>query len=290
MVHIPKSNRPKTRIELFHGDCVAGLRELPKKSVDICVTSPPYNLGIKYGTYRDDEQREKYLQWSLEWGQAVKDVLKDDGALFLNLGASPSNPMLPHEIATAFAAGLFTLQNTIHWIKSITLDGEEGESISRGHFKPISSWRFLNDCHEYIFHFTKEGKAPIDRLALGVPYADKSNIARWAHTREKARDKRCRGNTWFIPYKTIRSRDKERPHPATFPAKLAENCILLHGNAADRVVLDPFVGIGNAAVAACATQAKRFIGFDIDAGYLSVASEILSAPVRTAQEADTIAA
>ena len=44
---------------------------------------------------------------------------------------------------------------------------------------------------------------------------DKSNIARWGHT--GGRDRRCRGNTWFVPYETIQRRAKERPHPATFP-------------------------------------------------------------------------
>ena len=81
--------------------------------------------------------------------------------------------------------------------------------MSRGHFKPINSPRFLNDCHEYIFHFTPRGRTIIDRLALGVPYADKSNIARWSHTR--GRDRRCRGNTWFIPYETIHASRERSP-------------------------------------------------------------------------------
>ena len=42
--------------------------------------------------------------------------------------------------------------------------------------------RFLNDCHEYVFHFTKSGRVQLNRLALGVPYQDKSNISRWPHT------------------------------------------------------------------------------------------------------------
>jgi site-specific DNA-methyltransferase (adenine-specific) len=268
-----KISEIETTVEIYHGDCVEGMRRLAAKSVDLVVTSPPYNLGIKYSAYQDDQAREAYLGWCLSWGEEVKRVLKDDGALFLNVGASPSNPMLPHELAKAFADHIFTLQNTIHWIKSITIDGDEGEeTISRGHFKPISSPRFLNDCHEYIFHFTKEGKTPIDRLAIGVPYADKSNIARWAHTREEARDRRCRGNTWFIPYKTIRDRHAERPHPATFPSELVENCILLHGKAEQITMLDPFLGIGSAAVAARDLHVHRFIGFDLDESYLRVAA------------------
>lgn len=141
-------------------------------------------------------------------------------------------------------------------------DCEGDAPISRGHFKPISSPRFLNDCHEYIFHFTKEGKTSIDRLAIGVPYADKSSIARWDHT--AGRDRRCRGNTWFIPYKTIRDRQAERPHPASLPPALVENCIRLHGRAEQLTLLDPFLGIGNALVV------KRAIGFDIDRAYLEI--------------------
>ena len=209
----------KTKVEIYHGDCVEGMALLPAKSVDLVVTSPPYNLGIKYSAYKDDQAREAYLAWCLSWGEAIKRVLKDDGALFLNVGASPSNPMLPHELAKTFADHVFTLQNTIHWIKSITIDGgEDEEPISRGHFKPISSPRFLNDCHEYIFHFTKNGTTPIDRLAIGVPYADKSNISRWAHTRGEARDKRCRGNTWH-PLQDHSRPQRRAPTPRHVPAR-----------------------------------------------------------------------
>ena len=140
---------------------------------------------------------------------------------------------------------------------------------SFGHFKPINSPRFLNDCHEYVFHFTKSGRVELNRLALGVPYQDKSNIARWSHTRGK--DLRCRGNTWFVPYETIQSREKERPHPATFPVQLAEWCIKLHGASRVRSMLDPFLGIGNSAVAAQHCGVKKFIGFEIDDAYLAEA-------------------
>ena len=140
---------------------------------------------------------------------------------------------------------------------------------SFGHFKPINSKRFLNDCHEYIFHFTKSGRVELDRLALGVPYQDKSNISRWSHT--GGTDLRCRGNTWFIPYETIQSREKERPHPATFPVQLVEWCIKLHGAPRVHSMLDPFLGIGNSAVAAQRCAVKRFIGFEIDEDYLAEA-------------------
>jgi site-specific DNA-methyltransferase (adenine-specific) len=257
-----------TSFDLRERDCLKGMAEMPEGTIDLVVTSPPYNLGIAYGRYSDGEAREGYLDWCVEWARQIRRLLKPSGSLFLNLGAAPSNPLLPHELVLRLR-DLFVLQNTIHWIKAISLDNDDGTTVSRGHFKPISSGRYLNDCHEYIFHLTPEGRTTIDRLALGVPYADKSNIARWSHTRGK--DRRCRGNTWFIPYKTIQRRAKERPHPATFPVELAENCIRLHGMRDDLVMLDPFLGIGNSVVAAKRCEVKHFIGFEIDEEYLSEA-------------------
>ena len=188
--------------------------------------------------------------------------------------------MLPHEMAIELREK-FVLQNTIHWIKSIAIPqsrDRHGDVQSHGHFKPISSRRFVNDCHEYIFHFTIDGHVEIDRLALGVPYQDKSNIARWAHTRGS--DLRCRGNTWFIRYETIQSRAKERPHPATFPVQLAEWCIKLHGISRVQTLLDPFLGIGNSAIAAQRCGVKRFIGFEIDDTYLAEATRRIRAQIQ----------
>ena len=257
-----------TKFDLRLEDCVKGMAKLPNEHVDLVVTSPPYNLGIRYGKFSDRQDRQSYLRWCGEWAAQIQRVLKDTGSFFLNIGAAPSNPMLPHEIVMTLR-DLFVLQNTIHWIKSIAIDER-----TFGHFKPISSPRFLNDCHEYVFHFTKTGKIDIDRLSLGVPYQDKSNISRWSHTR--GRDKRCRGNTWFIPYETIQSRAKERPHRATFPVALAENCIKLHGRSRVKTMLDPFLGIGSSAVAAKNLSVKKIFGFEIDAEYLREARRRIS--------------
>jgi site-specific DNA-methyltransferase (adenine-specific) len=182
---------------------------------------------------------------------------------------------LPHQLVVAFDE-LFVLQNTLHWIKSITVQTKKGDLISAGHFKPINSPRFITDCHEYLFHFTRSGSVPIDRLAVGVPYEDKSNVARWGHTDGK--DCRCRGNNWFIPYKTINSRDKQRPHPATFPTELAEMCYKLHGVGPDTVALDPFVGIGHSGIAAQNCGIGHFIGMDIDEGFIEEARKRLAFP------------
>ena len=262
-----------TRFDLRLGDCLAGMRTLKAGSVDVVVTSPPYNLDIAYSKYRDNVPREAYLDWCHAWSEEILRVLKPDGSFFLNVGASPANPLLPHELVIKLQP-LFRLQNTLHWIKSITVHPRQGPPVSVGHFKPINSKRFITDCHEYIFHLTKTGDVPLDRIAVGVEYSDKSNIARWGHT--GGQDRRCRGNNWFIPYATINSRDKDRPHPATFPTQLAEWCIRLHGIRPGMVALDPFLGIGHSASGAQSCGVETFIGFEIDADYFAQAKERLN--------------
>jgi site-specific DNA-methyltransferase (adenine-specific) len=132
---------PVTKFDLRLEDCVAGMAKLPTEHVDLVVTSPPYNLGIRYAKYSDRQDRQSYLNWCTAWASQIRRVLKPGGSFFLNIGAAPSNPMLPHEIVFQLR-DFFVLQNTIHWIKSIAIDDK-----TFGHYKPISSKRFLNDCH-----------------------------------------------------------------------------------------------------------------------------------------------
>jgi len=261
-------------MNLLHGDCLKTLPALAEGSIDLVVTSPPYNLGISYKSFKDTAPREVFLTWCREWAAEVKRVMTDDASFFLNVGAAPANPLMPHQLILALTDGnapLFVLQNTFHWIKSVTIETPAGDQVSAGHFKPINSKRYVNDCHEYVFHLTKTGNVELDRRAAGVPYVHKSNIARWGHT--GGADLRCRGNNWFIPYETIQSRDKERPHPATFPVALVEQCIRLHGKGPATRLLDPFLGIGTSAVAACRQHLASFTGIELDAHYLATARE-----------------
>ena len=244
-------------------------------SVDVIVTSPPYNINKNYRSYVDKKERNEYLYWLSEIARTSYTILKNEASFFLNVSGAPSDSLLPLEVAKAFFDSGYKLQNTIHWIKSISIEKEDlaktgsfsqSKNVSLGHFKPIISQRFLNDFHEYIFHFTKDGDVKLDKLAIGVPYQDKSNIGRWKSSKE---DKRDRGNVWFIPYQTIR---KERPHPAIFPERLPYLCIKLHGIKKGMLVYDPFMGIGNTALA-CIQLNVNFIGTEIDYGYIQSAKE-----------------
>ncbi len=263
--------------KIHNVDCIYGMNLLNSEVIDVIVTSPPYNIGVTYKKYEDSLPREKYLDWMDEVALQSKRVLKDDGSFFLNVGNKPSDPWIAMDVASRFRKH-FVLQNLIYWIKSISIEKElvghyTGiiSDVSIGHFKPIGGTRFLSDCAEFIFHFTKDGLLTLDRLSIGVKYQDKTNIGRW---KSATKDLRCRGNTWFIPYKTIKSRDSQRPHPATFPDLLPEMCIKLHGLEKVNIVMDPFMGIGSTAIA-CQRLDKTFIGFEIDESYVLEAEKRL---------------
>jgi site-specific DNA-methyltransferase (adenine-specific) len=261
------------RLDFYLGDCVEVLPALGAASASVVVTSPPYNLGVQYRTYHDGRPQQEYLQWTGEWAAAVARVLEPLGSLFLNVGAKPTDPWTALDVAQAVRPHL-RMQNIIHWIKSIAIEKEAAgarahlaDDLAVGHYKPINSTRFLHDCHEFVFHFTPGGHTALDRQALGVKYQDPSNIARW---QSAGSGRRCRGNTWFIPYETIQSRDKDRPHPATFPPRLPEYCVRLHGQDRTRLVVDPFLGLGSTAVA-CARLGVPFAGIELDEHYLKEA-------------------
>ena len=260
--------------KIYHMDCLQGLQQIDSESVDIIVTSPPYNIGKKYRSYKDVRPRSEYLDWMEKVANGYKSILRENGSFFLNVGGKPSDPWVAFDIANRFH-NHFVLQNTIHWIKSIAIPKEDvghyskiTDDIAVGHYQPVNSTRYLSNCHEYIFHFTKTGDVPLDHLAIGVKYQDKTNIGRW---KKATRDLRGRGNTWFIPYRTIQN---ARLHPTVFPVKLPEMCIKVHGYTRDTLVLDPFMGTGSTALA-CQKLGVKYIGFEIDTAYIAIANKEL---------------
>jgi site-specific DNA-methyltransferase (adenine-specific) len=274
MIHLNK---------IYNIDCVEFMNKLIEENtikIDAIVTSPPYNINKPYSEYNDRRDRIEYLLWLQKIAKKSIQILKEDGSFFLNIGARSTDFMLPFEICKNFIEAGYKLQNTIHWIKSISIEIDDigknnliKSDSSIGHFKPIISKRFLSDLHEYIFHFTKKGDLVIDKLAIGVVYQDKSNIGRWKSAKT---DKRDRGNIWFIPYNTIQ---EKRPHPAIFPEKLPQLCIKLHGIKNNTIIYDPFIGIGTTALA-CINLNVNFLGTEIDKKYIRIANEKIKARYR----------
>jgi len=259
----PRS-RHGNKIQIWCDDCITAMsKKIAEKTVSVVVTSPPFNLGVRYNSYQDDLPWEEYLEWLESVFVEIKRVLRDDGSLFLNVGSSRRKPWNAMRVAEV-AGKYFALQNEIVWVKAITVDGK-----AHGQFSPVCGDRFLNHNFEMIFHFTKDGKLPLDRLAVGVEYNEPTN-----RLRSKTHNNlRCGGDVWFIPYETIQGEMEKGCHPAIFPVELAERCIKLAGIKKDGVVLDPFCGIGSTLVAAKSLGVKA-IGIEIDPVYCEQARRL----------------
>ena len=182
---------------ICHRDCLEGMKSLPASSIDVIVTSPPYNIGKNYNSHNDCMPREEYLRWMGEVAVQAKRVLKDNGSFFLNVAGKPTDLWIPFDVINQFRDH-YTLQNVINWVKSIAIEKENIgnyetvlDDIAVGHYQPVNSKRYLSQCHEQIFHFTKNGSVALDKLAIGVKYQDKSNIKRW---KQATKDLRDRGN------------------------------------------------------------------------------------------------
>jgi site-specific DNA-methyltransferase (adenine-specific) len=250
--------------QIIEGDCLKQLKKLKDETIDVVITSPPFNLNSKYNSYNDNQPVIKYYKFLKNVFIQINRVLKKDGSFFLDVGSYSHNPFFSLEVAK-LCSPQFVLQNHFIWVKSISIGNN-----SFGHFKPINSEKYVNNNFEDIFHFTKLGDVALNRLSIGVPYVDQSNIKRWS----KKNALRCQGNCWFIPYDTINSKKEKGKHPAIFPVKLAENCIKIHGIKKDMIVLDPFAGTGSALVAA-QELGVDYIGIEIDKEYVKFAQKRL---------------
>jgi len=245
--------------------CGDVLKELKDAKFDLIITSPPYNIGKNYNYYNDCKSDEEYLNWMYQVYTKLYNCMSDNGSLYLNLGSNLKNAVLPIKtILQATNAG-FVLQNTIMWVKSIAIPNDEtrdGIGFTAGHYTPIQSERYHHSGFEYIFHLTKNGNVKINKTNTAVSHKDKSNDNRWQN------DLRDRGNVWFIPYDTVQDKKK---HPAQFPQRLVEMCILDFGQKPN-CILDPFCGIGTVG-----KVAKKYgynsLGYDIDPTYVKIANE-----------------
>ena len=214
-------------------------KEVKDSTIDVIVTSPPYNRSKVYsddeGNVYDDQKSESEYEALLlrVWSECYR-VLSSKGILFLNIGDSAKSQGLSNRIAElATNAGFFRLQ-TIIWLKSF---------LGRGHYTPSGRSRRLNNIFEYIFVFVKDRKRyQMNPQAIGIPYADKSNIGRYAKS-----DLRDAGNVWFIPYSRTTGSTIKKGHEAPFPIELPYRCIKLTGA---KSVLDPFAGTGTTLAAA----------------------------------------
>jgi modification methylase len=239
--HVPNKLMERWLNQVHCGNCVELMKKMPAGSVDLIVTSPPYNLrnstggGLRNGSggkwqnaallngYTDSDDampHEEYVAWQRRCLTAMMRLLPEDGAIFYNHKWRVQAGLLQDR--SDIVCG-FPVRQIIIWRR------EGGINFNPGYFLPT---------YEVIYLICK----PEFKLA------PKANAM---------------GDVWRIP------QDSNNPHPAPFPVELAQRCI---ESTTAQTILDPFIGSGSTAIAAEALR-RDWIGIEISKDYCKLADE-----------------
>ena len=242
-------------------DCVAGMKLLDDESVDLTVTSPPYdNLRTYNGFTWDFEATAKELYRITKQGGVVVWVVADATVKGSETGTSFRQALYFKDIG-------FNLHDTMIYQKNGT--GACGS----------------NKCYwqtfEYMFVFSKGNVKTVNRLTTGKKQTSgggsriKKDGSRKIENREFCPDKeQIRSNVWLYSVGKA-SGDDEVNHPAKFPEQLAGDHILSWSNPGD-LVFDPFMGSGTTGKMAL-LNSRNFIGIELDDGYFNIAQKRIEA-------------
>jgi len=217
-------------------------------SVDLVITSPPYNVDIQYGSHKDDVSYVDYLQFSKEWMARCYDFLKEDGRFCLNVPLDKNKGG-----QQSVGADLTTLAKEIGFNYHSTIIWNEG-NISRR--TAWGSW--MSASAPYVI-------APVELIIILYKDSWKKNSGS-----KKSDVTRDEFMSWTNGMWTFNGESKKRVgHPAPFPIELPRRCIKMFSYVGD-TVLDPFLGSGTTLVAAY-QNGRKGIGVDVDKGYCKLA-------------------
>jgi len=224
------------------------MEELPDNSVHLMVTSPPYNVGKEYDK---DFTLEEYLGFLKNVWREVYRVLVPGGRVCINianLGRKPYIPLHAFIIRDMLDIG-FLMRGEIIWNKASSASPSTAWGSWLSPANPT-----LRDIHEYILVFSK-----------GTFKRKNVNKRKSTITREEFLE--FTKSVWTFPAVSA----KEIGHPAPFPVELPYRCIQLYTYEGE-IVLDPFIGSGQTAIAAIKTG-RYYVGYDIEEEYVKLAEK-----------------
>lgn len=234
--------------KIYNMDCLEGMKHIPDGSIDLIITSPPYNLGgdfhtfvsgkrVTYGDYQspysDKLSETDYQNWQINFLSECYRVLKDDGFMFYN----HKNRIVNGNVISPF----YWLKESSFLISQvITMNLKSTPNMDKRRFFPV---------HELIFVLNKTKEAKLNNIENLTDVWELKKVSR-----------------------------KISGHPATFHEELPRRCIVA-STSEGQVILDPFMGSGTTAVA-CINTNRNYIGFELSKEYCDLANERIAKAVR----------
>lgn len=240
-------------------DLLDGLATLADGSVDLTITSPPYNIGKEY---ERPLPLEDYLDWCEKWLREIYRVTKPEGALWLNLGYFE----VPGKGRAVPIPYLVWNRSPFYLLQEVVWHYGAGVASKKAFSPRNEKWLwFVKNANRYTFNLD----------------AVRDPDVKYPHQKKNGKLK-CNplgknpGDVWSIPKVTSgtnRASPERTPHPAQFPVAVVERIVLACSNQGE-LILDPFAGSGSTLVVAC-QQKRRSLGFEIKEDYVKLAYERL---------------
>lgn len=250
IIDIKKNNKPYFQANniLIYNEDFLRITSIPKSSVDLTVTSPPYNVDIHYNSHSDNLTYEDYLEFTKRWIRKCYELTKDDGRFCLNIPLDKNKGG-----QQSVYADITEIAKNVGWKYHSTIIWNEG-NISRR-----TAWgSYMSASAPYVI-------APVEVIIILY----KNNWKKISGSR-KSDITKSEFMQWTNGVWTFNGESKTRiGHPAPFPIELPRRCIKLFSFVND-TVLDPFLGSGTTLIASYLNKRKG-IGVDIDKEYCDLA-------------------
>lgn len=248
---MPKNNKfcfnnKKHRITIIKDNFIS-TKKIKKETVDLLITSPPYNVDIKYNSHKDTLTHSQYLEFSKKWLKKAYSLMKDDGRMCLNIPLDKNKGG-----QQSVYSDILQIAKMIGWKYHSTIIWNEG-NISRrtawGSWKSASAPYVIAPVEVIVILFKKDWK----KLNKGESTITRDEFIEWTN------------GVW-----TFSGESKKRiGHPAPYPIELPKRCIKLFSYK-DDVVLDPFLGSGTTLLASI-EEKRKGIGVEVDNDYCNLA-------------------
>ncbi len=246
---------------LIYKDDILKISSIPNNSVDLIVTSPPYNIDIHYNSHADDLTYENYLEFTQKWIKKCFDLAKNEGRFLLNIPLDKNKGG-----QKSVGADITKIAKDIGWKYHSTIIWNEG-NISRR-----TAWgSFMSASAPYVI-------APVELILVLYKDGWKKNGGSRKNDITKKEFMDWTNGVWTF---NGQSKKGAGGHPAPFPVELPRRCIKLFSFVGD-TVLDPFLGSGSTLIASYLHDRKG-IGVDIDEKYCDIAIDRLQREAKVNQ-------
>ena len=235
--------------QIICNDALSALKDIDDNSVDVVLTSPPYNFDMEYDEHNDKDQNEIYIDTLIPIFSECKRTLRDGGRMIINIQPNYKDYFPSHHYITSrlIDEGLIW-RGEVLWLKN-----NLKKLTAWGSYKSPSS-PYLNYPFEFVEIFSKKSikhegkKEDID--------ITKDEFIKYVN------------GHWSIAPET---RMKDFDHPAMFPEELVKRCLKLFSYKND-LILDPFNGVGTTTLVSH-QLGRRYIGIDISQKYCDIATD-----------------